>query len=451
MEPFPVDVAQAAHEGVVLSVAAGVRLVGLSVYFYFQRGRRFQSVGRRDQIAHQFHPRVGDVVFQHVGHDEGQVVLCHHFFLVAQFYDALCHAPCLFRRQLQSVGLEVFQDVGLPAGFSQRVLPFAAEALGQEGVLVKALLAVAVGMYAGHLCEDVFAHDGLVARNGHSRVALHQPADLEELAFVDARLRREVVAQDGLHAGQRGVARPFAQSVDGGVYAAASAQDGGGHVGDGQVVVVVGVEVKMKVGVALAHLTQILHGRQRVEHAERVGQHEAPHVRPPERVDQREHIVRVLHAVGPVFQIDIDGDVLPAGVVHFAEDVGDVLFRRLLQLVFAVSARAFAEQVDDVPAARADPVDGGMVVHEAQHLHAVQQSVFRGPGADVAHGLVLAFRYPCRGHLDAVNPDVAQQRLGDVQFLLRQERHSAGLFAVAEGRVHDFYQAFFFSHSSIFV
>ena len=94
-----------------------------------------------------------------------------------------------------------------------------------------------------------------------------------------------------------------------------------------------GMEVEVAVGVARAHLTEIADGRERVEHAQRVGQHEAAHAVVLEGIDQGEDILLVVaYAVAPVFQIDVDGHTLRCGVAYLAEDVGDVLFGRLAQL-----------------------------------------------------------------------------------------------------------------------
>ena len=152
-----------------------------------------------------------------------------------------------------------------------------------------------------------------------------------------------MVFQDGLHTGQRGISGAFAQPVDGGMQATATAQDGGQHIGDGQVVIVVGMKIEMSIGIALLHFAHKLNNLQRIENAQRIGQHEAADAGAAECIHQLEHILgRILHAVAPVFQIDIDLHVKPFGIIYHGLDVGNVLLRRLLQLVGAVLQRALA-------------------------------------------------------------------------------------------------------------
>ena len=98
---------------------------------------------------------------------------------------------------------------------------------------------------------------------------------LVQTALVDTRHGVEVVFQDGLHAGQWGIASSLTQSVDGGVQAAATAQHGSQHVGHGQVIVVMGMEIEMSIRITLLHLAHKLNDLQGVEYAQRIGQHEA--------------------------------------------------------------------------------------------------------------------------------------------------------------------------------
>ncbi|CDF22323.1 unknown [Prevotella sp. CAG:617] len=128
-----------------------------------------------------------------------------------------------------------------------------------------------------------------------------------------------------------------------------------------------------------------------------------------------------------------------------------MLLGRLFQLVSAVLERAFAEQVDALSAARPNPVDGGGVVHKSQHLYARQHACAARPFADERHGTLFAVGHAGRSHLDAVYVKFLQEQARNEQLFVGHERHAAGLFAVAECRVHDFYfQAFRASHASIF-
>ena len=111
----------------------------------------------------------------------------------------------------------------------------------------------------------------------------------------------------------------------------------------------------------------------------------------------------------------------------------------LLQLLRAVLQRTLGEQVDDSAATLLDPVDGAVSVDKAQHLDAPEHTVVGGIAAYHRHGILLTVRHAGRSHLDAVYIDIFQQLAGDDEFLMGQKRHAARLFAIAQGRVHDFY------------
>ena len=213
-------------------------------------------------------------------------------------------------------------------------------------------------MNAGHLCEHAFAHNRFVGRHGNAAVALHEARYAEQLALIDPCGDVEVVVQNSLHARQRCVAGSFSESVHSRVNALEAAEHSCRHVGDGQVVVVVSVEVEVERRVTPAHFAEETHGRERVEHAERVGQHEAAHRLLAECIDELVDILgRVFHSVGPVFEVHIHGDAQFLGEADIPADVRDVLFRRFVELKFAVAAGAFAEQVNDAATAVLDPVE----------------------------------------------------------------------------------------------
>ena len=214
-------------------------------------------------------------MLQHVGNDVGQVFLRDELLLVAQLDDALGDLAHRLIVELQSQIFQVLADVGLARVLAQGILAAATEAFGQQIVVIEVALVVAVGMYACHLREDVFADDRFIGGDGDAGVRLHHAAHLVQTALVDTRHGVEVVFQDGLHAGQRGVAGTFAQAVDGGVQSSATAQHSGQHVGHGQVIVVMGMEIEMSIRITLLHLAHKLNDLQGVEYAQRIGQHEA--------------------------------------------------------------------------------------------------------------------------------------------------------------------------------
>ena len=126
-------------------------------------------------------------------------------------------------------------------------------------------------MNASHLCEDGTAGDGLVGWNSDTAIALHHVCHFVQFLLVDMCACVEMILQNGLNRGQRRIAGTLAESVDGCVKAACTAQYGSEDIRYGQVVVVVGVEVKMNVGIALHHASHVADEVQRIEYAEGVG------------------------------------------------------------------------------------------------------------------------------------------------------------------------------------
>ena len=163
--------------------------------------------------------------------------------------------------------------------------------------------------------------------------------------------------QNGLNTGQGGIAGSLAQSVDGGMNALASAQHGGQHIGDGQVVIIVGVEVEMQVAVTLHHLPHVFYHVQRIEYAQGVGQHEALDVLLAQGVHHLVDIVRrFLHAAAPVFEINVDAYAQLVGIVNRAADIVDVFLGLLLQLIETMTQRAFTQEIDVLATALVQPV-----------------------------------------------------------------------------------------------
>jgi len=76
-----------------------------------------------------------------------------------------------------------------------------------EGALMEPL---AVGMHAGHLREDIVAHDRCVRRNGYAAVALHQMRDVYQGTFVDRRGHVAHIFQDHMNGRQRSITATLA-------------------------------------------------------------------------------------------------------------------------------------------------------------------------------------------------------------------------------------------------
>ena len=112
----------------------------------------------------------------------------------------------------------------------------------------------------------------------------------------------------------------------------------------------------------------------------------------------------------------------------------------LMQLFLAMTQRPFCQKVDSLTATCLGPVHTLSAVHETKHLHPVEHIYLLGVTANHTHSLFLALRNTCRGHLDTIHVQVAQQHTGDDQLLMRQETHTAGLLTVAQGGVHDLHK-----------
>ena len=153
-------------------------------------------------------------MLEHIADDVRQILLGDDFLLVAEFGDTLGDAASLLGGQFKTKFLEVLGDIGLAAVLAESILATASETLGHEGILVEAVLLVAVGMDACHLGEHVVADDGLVGGHGDAAVTLHETRDVVEFVLDDIRLRMELVLEDHLHARQRGVAATLTETVD---------------------------------------------------------------------------------------------------------------------------------------------------------------------------------------------------------------------------------------------
>ena len=315
-------------------------------------------------------------------------------------------------------------------------------------------------MHTGHLRKHTLARNRTVGRNRDAGIAFHHPAHFVQPALVDACLCIELVFQYRLHTGQRGIPCPFAQAVDRGMDTPATAQHGSQHVGNGQVVIVMGMEVEVQARIAFHHLADVTQQIQRIQDAQRIRQHETPDFRIFQSIHQCKDIVRrMLHAIAPVFQIDVYGNAQFFGIIQRTTDVGHVLLQRFLQLVRTMVFRTLTQQIDVFTPASMNPIQRSVSVYKPQNFHPVEPPGLARPLANATHCIHLPLGYPSRSHLYAIHVQVLQQRTGYHQLFMRHETYATGLFPVAQGRVHDFYlhrirfhphQALQRSQSSIF-
>ena len=304
-------------------------------------------------------------------------------------------------------------------------------------------------MHARHLRKHVFAHNRLVGRDNDARIRLYHTAHIIETTLVDIGDSAEMVFQDGLHAGKRGIPGTFAQTVNGGVQALAATQHGGQHVAHREVVIIVRMEVEMRVRIAFHHFPHEFNDLQRVQHTQCIGQHIPLYIGLNQCVHQLKDVFgRVFHAVAPVFQVDVHFHVLHIRVVHHCQNILDMLFGRFLQLAGAVLQGAFAQQVDDTATSSVYPIHRRMPVYEAEHFHSRQHIAAGRPVAYHFHRIKLSFGHPRGSDFHPVYFQVFKQQTGYHQFLMGHERYSAGLFAVAKRGVHDFYFRMIMLHVS---
>ena len=296
-------------------------------------------------------------------------------------------------------------------------------------------------MDTSHLGEDIVADDGLIGGDGDTTVTLHKARDVVELVFVDVRLGMELILEDHLYTRQRSITTAFAKSIDGDVQPLGTAEDSCQRVGHRQVVVVVGMEVEVGIGITLDHLTEVFDALQGVHDTERVGQHEATDATVAEGIHELIDIEgRVFHAVRPVFEVEIDGESLLTGIVYLTEDILDMGLGRLLQLFLTMAQRAFRQEVDGLAATTPDPIDTLAAVHETEYFDMFEFVDLLRIAADHADGLFLTFGDTGRGHLDAIDIEVVEEHTGDDELLVGQETDTAGLLTVAQGGVHDLHE-----------
>ena len=122
-----------------------------------------------------------------------------HLLLITQLNDAGCHLTHSLIVELETEGFEILANIGLTTGLTQSIFTFASKAFGQQFVAVEVILVIAIGMYTCHLSEDIFTYDGLIGRDGDTRVGLYEATHIIKALFVDRGLGTKMVAQDSLH------------------------------------------------------------------------------------------------------------------------------------------------------------------------------------------------------------------------------------------------------------
>ena len=146
---------------------------------------------------------------------------------------------------------------------------------------------------------------------------------------------------------------------------------------------------------------------------------------------------RILHAVRPVLQIEVDADALAGSIFQLLTNVADMLFGSLVKLLRAVFQRALRQQVHHTPTTIVNPIYRLSAVDESKHLYPIQTSYLAGIATYLGDCFALTFRDACRSHLDAIDVQVVKQLSRHHHLFVRQKRHTIGLLAVAQRRVHN--------------
>ena len=129
-------------------------------------------------------------------------------------------------------------------------------------------------MHTSHLGKHVLADNGLISSNGNAAITLNHSTDTIELALSDVRLGMKLIFQYGLNTGHGSIAATLTQSVHRDMYTLGTTEYSSKCVAHRQVVVVMGMIVKVHVGIAFHHLTEILDDLQRIHNAQCVRKHE---------------------------------------------------------------------------------------------------------------------------------------------------------------------------------
>ena len=296
----PQDLGQGLDEGVETAVAAAGGGVAVGADAHADTGGGGQVDGAAEVTGQQL-----DVVvvlaLQDLGDDEGQVVGGDGLLGVAQFHHPLQDLALILLRQADIQPFQVLGQGGLAGQLAEGVLAPAGEALRAELGMVETGLAIAVGMDARGLGEDILADDGGIVGDALAGEGLHQFADPGQVGLVDGQLHPQMVAQVDGDLRQGGIAGALAETVDGAVHRRRPGPGRGQDVGGGQAIVVVGVEIEAQPRKALDHVAHGGGDRLRGHDAQGIGQHDVAQARVRQPLHQTVDIVAAIPiAVRPI-------------------------------------------------------------------------------------------------------------------------------------------------------
>ena len=107
-----------------------------------------------------------------------------------------------------------------------------------------------------------------------------------------------------------------------------------------------------------------------------------------EGVEEKADVIRaVLHAVGPIFEVEVHGDTDVGSTTELVGNVGDVLLGRFAELTRKMAQGTFAKEVHGAAAGFTYPVEGAATVDETEYLEAVKVTGIFSPLSYAANGL----------------------------------------------------------------
>ena len=243
-------------------------------------------------------------------------------FFVAQLNDTFGNQTHSVVVELYTQSFQVFFDARFAGGFTQGILAYTAKTFGQQIVEIKVAFDVSIGVNARCLGKNIVADYRLVGRNAHAGIRFHNAAYSVDPVLPDAGLNFEQIVQHGNNTGNGSITCSFAQTVYRSVHGSYSCPDSLKNIGNGQIVIVVGMEIKFQSGVTFHHLPAVKGCLFRSEDTQGIGQHKMPNGFIAQAVHQVKDIVgRMHHAVGPVFEIEVHLHPLGSTQGYFVFDI----------------------------------------------------------------------------------------------------------------------------------
>ena len=182
------------------------------------------------------------------------------------------------------------------------------------------------------------------------------------------------------------------------------------YIGHGQIIVIMGMKIKMDGGVTLHHTATVLQGSVRVKDSQGIGQHHTPYRHGGQGIHKVKHIFwRAFHAVAPVFKIYVHLHAAAHGILYRTQNIFNMLSCSLAQLCGNMLQATLAEQVHNTASGTKNPIGRPVLVNKTQHLKTVRIAVTGSPFGNTAYAILLTVRYHGRCNLHAIHVEVRQQ------------------------------------------